>query len=229
MCFSPTASFASSAILMVVGVATLKKAKKENERLFAAIPLLFSGQQFIEGLLWLALLHSQTGRLPFALTQIYAAFAGMIWPTFVPLSMFRIEFGRLRKFFIFIVLAIGYALAAYAFYTITHFGVTSEINRACISYDNPAQPSNGRLIMTAYIVVTCLPFLFASSRILHTIGYLFFIALAVSLYFYKFAFVSIWCFFAGLISSLIYLYFYQEEADAIAHAKSEELLPPISD
>ena len=54
MCFSATASFAASAVLITAGGASLSLAKP-HQRLFAAMPLLFGIQQAIEGLQWLQL------------------------------------------------------------------------------------------------------------------------------------------------------------------------------
>jgi len=54
MCFSATASFIAGVSLLVLGVATVKKAKRKAEIPFAMIPLLFGVQQIIEGMLWLS-------------------------------------------------------------------------------------------------------------------------------------------------------------------------------
>jgi hypothetical protein len=51
MCFSAGASFAGAVVISAVGVATVRKAKKPTQRLFAGIPLLFGFQQFAEGTL----------------------------------------------------------------------------------------------------------------------------------------------------------------------------------
>ena len=54
MCFSATASFGASAVLGVIGVAAVAKAKTKPQRLFASIPLVFAVQQLSEGFLWLS-------------------------------------------------------------------------------------------------------------------------------------------------------------------------------
>lgn len=55
MCFSATASFTSSAVIGVIGVATLARSTHRREWLFASIPLLFALHQFAEGMVWLGL------------------------------------------------------------------------------------------------------------------------------------------------------------------------------
>ncbi len=57
MCFSATASFTSSAIISVMGIATLARVNHPREWLFASIPLLFAFHQFAEGAVWLGLMH----------------------------------------------------------------------------------------------------------------------------------------------------------------------------
>lgn len=89
MCFSPAASFTVSAGLAAAGVVTLGKTSSKRELLFAAMPLFFAGQQFIEGLLWLALLVPE--RTQYWLTQGYSVFVGVLWPILTPLALWMIE------------------------------------------------------------------------------------------------------------------------------------------
>jgi hypothetical protein len=46
MCFSANASFGMGAVLMVAGIASVKKVNNLSQVIFAAIPLLFAVQQF---------------------------------------------------------------------------------------------------------------------------------------------------------------------------------------
>jgi hypothetical protein len=48
MCFSATASFVSGSVLTIAGAISLSSAKKNNQKLFAAIPLIFGIQQLFE-------------------------------------------------------------------------------------------------------------------------------------------------------------------------------------
>ncbi|WP_420856726.1 DUF6629 family protein [Sulfuriflexus mobilis] len=56
MCFSATASFTASALLLPVGVYCLHEARQAKKPywLLAVMPLLFAIQQFLEGQRWLA-------------------------------------------------------------------------------------------------------------------------------------------------------------------------------
>src|SRR5687768_16565317 len=97
MCFSAEASFAAGAILLGIGVVSLNKAVSGPQRVLAGIPLLFSIQQFDEGILWLtfsnpAYMHWWQ---PAILTFLF--YAQVVWPVFVPLSMTLIEKDPFRK------------------------------------------------------------------------------------------------------------------------------------
>ena len=59
MCFSATASFGASTILMGAGIVTLKMVKDPKQIMFASIPILFSIQQFTEGFVWLTYHNAQ--------------------------------------------------------------------------------------------------------------------------------------------------------------------------
>ena len=87
MCFSAAASFAGSAAISAVGIATQRKVRKPSQRLFAIIPLLFGFQQFAEGILWITLRSGEHPWLQNAATYIFLITALVIWPVMVPLSM----------------------------------------------------------------------------------------------------------------------------------------------
>ena len=55
MCFSAEASFTSSAVLALIGYASIKAAPSKSKLFLAAIPCFFALQQFSEGIIWLNL------------------------------------------------------------------------------------------------------------------------------------------------------------------------------
>ncbi len=90
MCFSAQASFTASGVLAVSGIACLHSAKRSDLPL-AAMPLVFSIQQFCEGLVWLGV----NGKLPAPwlglFTYGFLFFAFVFWPAFAPLAVYRAE------------------------------------------------------------------------------------------------------------------------------------------
>ena len=80
MCFSTAASFGASAILSVAGVAAVTQAQTKAQRLFAAIPFIFSIQQFFEGLLWLSIKNPDFVTDRSVPAYFFLFFALVLWP-----------------------------------------------------------------------------------------------------------------------------------------------------
>src|SRR5476649_1319487 len=97
MCFSASASFGAGAVLLVMGITSLKKSSKPSQILFASIPLFFALQQITEGFLWLSLLHPLYASCRWPATYLFLLFAQIIWPIWVPLSIRLLEKKPNRK------------------------------------------------------------------------------------------------------------------------------------
>jgi heme/copper-type cytochrome/quinol oxidase subunit 4 len=204
MCFSYGISFTVSIALAVIGTAAIKRTSRKSELLFAAIPLLFSLQQLVEGVIWLQLLKSGD---TYWLAQAYTLFVGMLWPVMAPLSIWLLEPKRINRCMMLPVLATGIGIALYTAYALWQFPVTTRIAEYCISYEYPVpQP---HLMLVAYIIATCAAFFIASDSFIVWLGGINLAAFAASYYIYSYDLTSVWCFFAAIISGMIYLYFDQ--------------------
>lgn len=203
MCFSAAASFVAGATLTTTGVITVqKKAKKEIP--LALIPLLFGLQQITEGLVWISLTKN-IGWLQKVATQVYVLFSHVLWPLFVPIAIGLVETVSWRKKAITICGVIGIVVAGINFWLVTMFPVTSEVAHNSINYifSRPSQP----FIMALYVIVTCLSCILSSHRMLRILGLLAFLFLIIAYYFYTVTLASVWCFFAAVLSMLIYWFF----------------------
>lgn len=203
MCFSATASFVAGATLTTAGVITVyKKTKKEIP--LALIPLLFGLQQITEGLVWISLTKDIVWLQKIA-TQIYVLFSHVLWPVFVPIAIGLVETVTWRKKIITVFAIIGALVALNNVWRVTMFPVTSEILHHSINYilDRPSQT----FIMYLYIIVTCFSCLLSSHKILRLLGFLAFLFLLIANYFYTVTLTSVWCFFAAILSFLIYWFF----------------------
>ena len=213
MCFSPEASFIVSAGISVIGVLTLRKTTHWRERLFASVPLIFASQQFVEGLLWLAL---QNGEMPLAqywLTQLYGSFAGVVWPAFIPISIMLLEANTIRKSFMAIILLIGLATVFSTINILFTGGFTAQVMNSSIHYDY-SQPINTYATNWSYLVAISGAFLLSSQVIIRWIGVAHILSYSVAYYLYNITYISIWCFFAAVTSALIYFYFKQKQIKA---------------
>ena len=205
MCFSASASFSSAVVLLAVGTLTLKAARHKNELLLAAIPLLFAIQQLIEGFLWLTF-SNDVALLNIAMTYLYSFFSHVLWPIYLPLSVLLIEPSGRRRLALAALFAIGVVVGTYLLFAMVKFGITSRPIGQHIEYVAPH--FFGIATMSAYLLATAVSPMLSTYRIVKLFGILAFLAFASAYYFYATWFISIWCFFAALLSTVIMTHFY---------------------
>ena len=113
MCFSAEASFTSALVLGGIGYTTIKSVSMRYQLFLAAIPLLFAIQQFSEGILWLNLGKQISLSALTLLTakRTFLIFAFLIWPVWIPLSLFLVEKVAWRRHLILFDLACGVVLS----------------------------------------------------------------------------------------------------------------------
>ena len=80
MCFSASASFIASGGLAALGGVSFVSAKKKD-KVLAVIPIMFSIQQFCEGIQWLYL---NSGSSSPVFGYLFLLFAFILWPIYVP-------------------------------------------------------------------------------------------------------------------------------------------------
>ena len=203
MCFSASASFIAGTALTVVGVAALRNTKTKNEIPFAMIPLLFGIQQLTEGVIWLTF-HYDAPLLRLTMTYIYSGFSHVLWPMYVPFAMGVLETVRWRKNAIFAFLAAGIPVGLYLLYSIVSRPLMAEIIGKHIVYASPhfyLVP-----VMVFYLAATCVSCFFSSHGFVRLFGVLALLSFIAAYIVYVNALVSIWCFFAAVLSLLIYLH-----------------------
>ena len=203
MCFSASASFIAGTALSAVGVATLKNAKARTERPFAMIPLIFGIQQLTEGVIWLTFRH-EAPLLQQTMTYLYTGFSHVLWPMYVPFAVGVLECVRWRKKAIFAFESAGVAVGLYLLYFIVTRPVVAEVVGKHIVYVSPhfyLMP-----VMVLYLAATCVSCFFSSHGFVKLFGVLALLSFVVAYIVHVMALVSIWCFFAAILSLLIYLH-----------------------
>lgn len=203
MCFSATASFTAGVLLSALGVATLKKTGRKAEIPFAMIPLLFGVQQIIEGMLWLSF-QFDAPLLNVTMTYAFTLFSHVLWPMFVPFSIGLVEKVAWRKKVLLAFLFIGMAVGLYLLYLTVRFPVTSEVDQNIV-YVSPHFYTIP--VMALYLAATCVSAFFSSHKVINIFGILALLLFLVAYWFYTVAFFSVWCFFAAVLSAVIYLHF----------------------
>lgn len=204
VCFSATASFTAGTALVTVGGLTIRKSRGVAELPLALIPLLFGIQQLSEGVLWLSL-HNDWPFLKSLTTYIFSIFSHVVWPIFVPFSILLVQPKVWRRTALIGFQGLGIGVGLYLFYFVVRFPITAQITGRSIFYDSPHFFIVGVLI--TYLLATCVSAMFSSHRCINAFGVL---ALVLAIAAYEVSvktFVSVWCFFAAVLSLLIYAHF----------------------
>ncbi len=202
MCFSATASFIAGGALGATGVLTLKKAATKRELLFASIPLLFGIQQTIEGVVWLSF---GTPLFNTVATYAYSMFSHVLWPILVPLSVLLLETNPMRKRVLRLFSFIGLGVGLYLLYFLITEPITARIVQNSIAYKSPHFYLYPMLAL--YLLSTCASCFFSSHRIVRLFGAVALISAAIAAWFFTETFLSVWCFFAAILSVLVYWHF----------------------
>lgn len=204
MCFSATASVVAGTGLVAVGALTLKRADRRAELPYAAIPLLFGIQQLIEGGIWLSL--GQVGSWPNAtLTFFYSLFSHVLWPVYVPFAALLLEPAPWRRKAMAAFLAAGAAAGLYLLASMIRFPIESRAVGGHIEYASPHffVPA----VMAGYLAATCISMLFSSHRLVNAFGAAALLSFIAAYAAYARWFISVWCFFAAVLSVIVLLHF----------------------
>lgn len=203
MCFSATASFVAGTSLTVIGVATLTNVKRKSEVLFAMIPLLFGIQQLTEGVIWLTFTRDAPV-LQQTMTYVYSGFSHVLWPIYVPLAIGVLEAVRWRKKTLAWFEVAGLAAGLYLLYFIVTQPVVAQVVGKHIEYISPhfyIAP-----VIVLYLLATCVSAFFSSHKFVNLFGALALLSFIAAYVAYAHALVSVWCFFAALLSILMYVH-----------------------
>ncbi len=203
MCFSATASFGVSIALLGVGAAALKQVTAPRQYLFAAIPLIFAFQQFIEGVVWLSLTDPSYEQFQRSSPYAYLIFAHAVWPIGVPLAIFLLEKDKMRKRMLALLIGIGTVVATIFMYYVFTKEAFAGISGHHIYYDLRIPFQTSIFSSMAYCLVTVFPAFISSVRKMKWLGWSSLASLFVSIVYFEENLISVWCFFAAIISVVV--------------------------
>jgi len=201
MCFSPVASFVAGTVLCAVGGASIRKSPTLREVPFAAIPLLFGVQQLTEGIVWLSLDNPAVLQVA---TFVFMLFSHVVWPIFIPLSVALMEPVAWRRRFLYMFVGMGVVVSAYFLYFLAIEDVKTVVLNKSILYVSPSFAVT--FVLSPYSVATCASCLLSNYQYVNLFGILTFLSAMAAYEFYDKTFVSVWCFFAAVLSVVVYLH-----------------------
>jgi hypothetical protein len=204
MCFSAEASFAGGVIITSIGIATVTKVQRRNQILFACIPLFFGIQQIIEGFLWLTIPHPEYIAFQKIGAYLFLIFAQALWPLLIPLSVILMEENLKKRRILKILLILGIGLSVFYASCLFIYSVSPQINCYHILYASafPLAISNTALIF--YLITAFTPLFISSIQGTKLMGGLMLLACTISVLFFTIYLTSVWCFFAAIISAVVF-------------------------
>lgn len=209
MCFSASASFTAGAVLLTMGVIAIRKSSTPAQRVLSCIPVIFGLQQLTEGLLWIGLSRPGYEYLVQPAKYGFLLFAQVVWPAFIPYSIMRIEPNPMRKKIMKVLFGFGLVLAAYFAYCLSAYDVTVAPGCAHINYVL-SYPALGVYAMSfGYFLPAAIPPFISGIGRLRVLGLATLLAYVAAKIFYEQYVISVWCFFAALVSSFVLYIIYE--------------------
>jgi Na+/melibiose symporter-like transporter len=114
------------------------------------------------------------------------------------------EESKIRKKFLYLLLIVGAMLSAYYLYCLIFFNVNPQIMGYHIQYNNDFPESLAMISFIFYLTATITPLFVSSIKRTHMLGILMTLSCLVTAIFFTQYLTSVWCFFAALISGVIY-------------------------
>lgn len=200
MCFSASASFTTGAGLLIIGAIAISQSKTTPQRVLASIPVIFSVQQFSEGLLWLSLSGVAGAQWQNIFMYVFLWFAQVLWPSFVPLTILLFEKRVRRKQILRVLLTVGILTSLYLFWCLLFHDVSARIEGHHIRYELDFPLGNQWFSGITYILAAVMAPFVSSLVQLRLLGILLLVSYLVSRIFYQDYLISVWCYFAAVLS-----------------------------
>jgi len=209
MCFSATASFAVAAVLVPAGAYCVSTASQIGARWMplAVYPVVFSIQQAVEGVVWLGI-DSGNQAVVYGASRGFMFFSHFFWLAWVPFSMFCLADIQWRR-----RLLLGMS-AAGAFFGLTTilpiYLLTDWLSvelvehsieyKAVMIYDGVF---SRQTLRGAYGFIILSSLFLAPNWWIRFFGGLIAVSLLGTSVFFSHTLISVWCFFAAVISASI--------------------------
>ncbi len=204
MCYSAEASFIGGAAISAIGAVTVREVRRPSQIAFASIPLLFGLQQITEGFLWLALTDPGYAHLERAGTFGFLLMARVVWPTMLPLAVLLMEEGGGNRRLHTALLGMGLSVSLYYTWCLLFLHVVPDIQGHHVRYLSDFPEALAIPVFIVYFITVITPLFIAKNSRLRVMGVLMFLScLVTAVAFFQYL-TSVWCFFAAIISVIVY-------------------------
>lgn len=135
---------------------------------------------------------------------MFLIMADTLWPFIIPLSVLLMEKNARKKKILWYLFVAGLSVSVYYAFCLLFLNVTPQINGYHIQYNSDFPEVVAIPVFIVYLVATITPLFVSSIQRTHLLGILMFFSCLVTTIFFTQFLTSVWCFFAALISAVIY-------------------------
>jgi hypothetical protein len=175
--------------------------------MFAAIPLIFAAQQAAEGVVWLTIAGPPDALLRRVAVYAFLALALVIWPIWVPCSLRLMERNAARLRALTVMCWLGGFVSVGAALLLMRWQPVAYVAGHSIRYDYPGSVDTPRdlLLPLAYFIPTITPLFISTAKLARTLGITLIVALVATILVQRDALTSVWCFFAAILSGVVFV------------------------
>ena len=206
MCFSATASAAAAATLIPIGAYCINIARKNMPGwlMLSAYPMAFGLHQAIECAVWLGI-NSNNQSLVDMASLGYVFFSHFFWLFWVPFSVYYMEMEGTRKRFLGILTILGflYGLSLFIPLILREGWLVVEVVQNSLLYKTTIICGgivDRQVVRGIYALQVFLALILSTNHKVRLFGVMIMISVIGTFAFFKYAFVSVWCFFAAILS-----------------------------
>ncbi len=216
MCFSAGASFGTAAALIPAGVYCVRVALQRDPRYLtlSVTPLVFALQQVCEGVVWLGLRRGDAD-LARSAALAFMFFAIVFWPCWMPFSVLTLASRRWMRRAIggAALWGLGVGLSIYLPLALrSREWLRPTVRHHSIEYDFTMLPAflgiPREVWHGGYLLLVALPLAVQGNRRLTVFSAMVLVSAVLAHVVFAYAFVSIWCAFAALLSAWLCFLFH---------------------
>ena len=154
--------------------------------------------------MWLSLTDPAYASLQQITTYSFLFLAQVVWPVWVPVSILKLEPKEGQRTIEKVLVGAGAIVSLYLGYCLLSFPVEAKVIGYHISYEQEYPPSLSLYGGLLYIIATIAPPFFSRIKRMWLLGVVVLISYVITSILYTDYIVSVWCFFASIISIAIY-------------------------
>jgi hypothetical protein len=212
--------FTLSGAIIFIGILTLLKVSEPREVPLALLPLFFGLHEFTQGFVYLGMERLITPRALEMAETFYVFYAKGLLQFWVPLAVWLLEPVRWRKNLLGILTLFGGTMTLYALWVLASAPADVYLQNNALVYRTPQLEY--LWLALGYIFTTCGALMLSSSIAIQLYGLLNLIGLSLVYGFKPYAFTSLWCLYAAILSGVLYFYFTERRITFLRRLKAEE-------